>query len=183
MMVREHRVLAHSFRDEGTGRQAYWRDVGTIDSYWQANMDLLDERSELDLYDRHWPIWTHQPLRSPSLFTGDGSASRSIVAAGSVVAGRVERSVLFAESAVGAGSAVTGSLVLPKARVGRDCRLQNVIVDSGCEIPDGSVIGFDAIDDAVAYDVSAGGVVLVTEQRMHGRGNRAALPERTLVAA
>ena len=105
-----------------------------------------------------------------------------IVAAGNVVAGRVERSVMFAESAVGAGSVVTGSLVLPKARVGRDCRLHNVIVDSGCEIPDGTVIGVDSIDDAVAYDVSAGGVVLVTAQRMQRRVG-AGLSERALVAA
>jgi glucose-1-phosphate adenylyltransferase len=182
-MVRDRRVLAHAFRDDATGRSAYWRDVGTIDSYWQANMDLLEERAELDLYDERWPIWTHQPLRSPSRFAGDGSATHSIVASGSVVAGRVERSVLFAESSVGAGSAIAGSLVLPKARVGRNCRLRNVIVDSGCEIPDGSVIGFDSIDDAVAYDVSAGGVVLVTEQRMQSRRNGTARRERTPAAA
>jgi len=182
-MVRADRVLAHSFCDHASGRQAYWRDVGTIDSYWQANMDLLQDRAELELYDQSWPIWTHQPLRSPCRFTGEGSASRSIVGAGSVVAGRVERSVLFAESAVGAESFVAGSLVLPKARVGRNCRLQNTIVDSGCEVPDGTVIGFDSIDDAVAYDVTASGVVLVTAQRMRRNRNGAALPERDLVAA
>jgi glucose-1-phosphate adenylyltransferase len=90
---------------------------------------------------------------------------------------------LFARSAVGAGSAVTGSLVLPDARVGRNCRLQNVIVDSGCEIPDGTVIGFDSVDDAVAYDVSAGGVVLVTEQRMQRRSQAPVSAPRALVAA
>jgi glucose-1-phosphate adenylyltransferase len=182
-MVREQRVLAHSFYDEKRGRQGYWRDVGTIDSYWQANMDLLDDVSDLDLYDERWPIWTHQPLRSPSRFLGDGCASRSIVAPGSTVAGRVERSVLFADSVVGTGSVVTGSLVLPKARIGRDCRLHNAIVDSGCDIPDGTTIGFDSIDDAVGYDVSGGGVVLVTEQRIHKRASGAAGRERRLVAA
>ena len=165
-MVRDNRVFAYSFCNEDTGGQAYWRDVGTIDSYWQANMDLLEDFSELDLHDERWPILTHQPPRAPTRFMGAGSASRSIVAAGSLIAGRVERSVLFPECEVGHGSTVEGSLVLPNACIGRNCRLRNVVVDGGCEIPDGTVIGEDPEEDAANYDVSAGGVVLVTAARV-----------------
>ncbi len=173
-MVRGSRVLGYSFRDEATRAQAYWRDVGTVDSYWQANMDLLEDEPALDLHDSQWPIWTYHAPRSPTRFMREGSAVRSIVAPGCVVAGRVDHSVLFADAAVEQGSIVTGSLILPKARIGRDCRLTNVIVDSGCEIADGTVIGEDSIDDSVAYDVSTGGIVLVSAQRMNGQGGSVA---------
>ena len=167
-MVRRDRVLAYPFRGE-TGGQGYWRDVGTVDSYWQANMDLLEEQAELDLHDERWPILTHQPPRAPTRIMGAGSVRRSIVAAGGVIAGRVERSVLFPECEIGHGSSVEGSLVLPTVSIGRNCRLRNVIVDSGCEIPDGTVIGENPGEDATRYDVSAGGVVLVTARRLsHG---------------
>jgi glucose-1-phosphate adenylyltransferase len=164
-MVRDRRVLSHAFQD-------YWRDVGTVDSYWQANMDLLDDGG-LHLRDERWPIWTHQPARPPARLTRDGSARHSIVAGGAAVAGEVEHSLLFAGTVVGKGSSVTGSLLLPNALVGENCRLRNVIVDSGCEIPDGTTIGEDSIDDAVAYDVSPGGIVLVTAQRLQRRGGDA----------
>ena len=94
------------------------------------------------------------------------AAARSIVAAGSLIAGSVERSVLFPECEVGDGSTIEGSLVLPNAAIGRNCRLRNVVVDGGCEIPDGTVIGFDPRADAANYDVSPGGVVLVTATRV-----------------
>jgi glucose-1-phosphate adenylyltransferase len=169
-MVRDRRVRAHAFRDE-SGRQAYWRDVGTVDSYWQANMDLLEVDADLDLHDEQWPIWTHQPSRAPTRFSGGGTAMRSIVAAGAEVSGCVDRSVLFVETSIGAGSTIAASLVLPKARIGRNCRLRNVIVDSACEVPDGTVIGEDTVGDAVRYDVSAGGIVLVTQQRLHPKAS------------
>ncbi len=172
-MVRNDRVLAYSFCSDDAAGQAYWRDVGTIDSYWQANMDLLEDFAELDLHDECWPILTHQPPRAPTRFLGAGSATRSIVAAGSLVAGQVERSVLFPECEIGHGSRVEGSLVLPNASIGRNCRLRNAIVDSGCEVPDGAVIGEDPNEDAATYDVSAGGVVLVTAKRLSAE---AALP-------
>ena len=181
-MVRRNRVLAYAFRDEDTGGQAYWRDVGTIDSYWQANMDLLEDYSELDLHDRSWPILTHQPPRAPVRFTGAGSVCRSIVAGGGLIAGRVERSVLFPECVVGQGSTVEGSLVLPKATIGRNCRLRNVIVDAGCEIPDGTVIGYDPIEDAATYDVSDGGIALVTARRLSRDATFASSPVRRAAA-
>jgi glucose-1-phosphate adenylyltransferase len=165
-MVRDRRVLAHAFVDGRSGEQAYWRDVGTVDSYWEANMDLLEDSPKLDLHDSAWPIWTHQPPRTPTRFMRDGVATRSLVAAGSLIAGRVDHSVVFSECEIGLGSLIEHSLVLPKARVGRHCRLHNVIIDSGCEVPDGTVIGEDSIDDAVAYDVSPQGIVLVTAQRL-----------------
>lgn len=168
-MVRDDRVLAHPFRDPVRGGQGYWRDVGTIDAYWSANMDLLGDDPELDLHDAQWPIWTHRPPSAPARLGRGGAVTRSIVGAGSEVYGAVDRSVLFAESHVGQGSTISGTLVLPKAKIGRGCRLHNVIVDSGCEIPDGMVIGEDLVEDSIAFDVSPGGVVLVSAQRLQRR--------------
>jgi glucose-1-phosphate adenylyltransferase len=178
-MVRDQSVWAYAFAADPHGRPAYWRDVGTLDSYWQANMDLLDDSPALDLHDDEWPIWSYQAPRPSARFVRDGSARKSIVSAGSLVEGSVNRSVLFAGCSVGRGSVVEGSVILPGARVGRHCRLKNAIVDSGCAIPDDTVIGQDSVDDAVAYDVSAGGVVLVTPQRTR---RRATLPERRVAA-
>jgi glucose-1-phosphate adenylyltransferase len=175
-MVAAGAVRAHAFRDIYTDEQPYWRDVGTVDSFWQANMDLLDDEPALDLHDEGWPIRTHQPPRSPTRFVRQGVATRSIVAAGCMVSGRVERSVVFAECSIGEGSSVEGSLILPRAKVGRNCRLKNVIVDGGCTVPDGTVIGTDPVADSVAYDVSLNGIVLVTAQRLARGGGAGVLP-------
>src|SRR5690606_25108677 len=117
------------------GRRGYWRDVGTLESYWRANMDLLDDEPPLDLADVAWPLWTHQPVRSPARFVTGGIATSSIVAPGCVVAGRVQRSVLFAGCSIEKGALLENCLVLPNARIGRGARLANVIVDSGCGVP------------------------------------------------
>lgn len=160
--VREGRVLAHAFRDPRTGKPAYWRDVGTLDAYWRANMELLDEAPEFDLYDECWPLWTHQPRTPPPRFIGAGTARRSIVSGGCTVAGSVERSLLSPECRVEPGALVEASVVLPQAEIGRHCRIRNAIVDSGVQVPEGTVIGHDACADAERFEVSAGGVVLVT---------------------
>lgn len=161
-LVRDRRLLAYAFRDDATGAPAYWRDVGTVDSYWQANLDLLDDDAPLDLHDPDWPLWTHQPLRTPSRFVRGGLATCSIVAPGSIVAGRVHRSVLFAGCAVAESSSIEGGLVLPGARIGRGCRMRNVIVDSGCSVPDGTVIDGEAEPGGITL-VSAESATIATE--------------------
>ena len=162
-------VYAYSFTDiNDRGKQGYWRDVGTVDSYWKGNLELIDVVPELDLYDESWPIWTHQPQLPPAKFVLDsdelrGCATDSIVSGGCIVAGaKVSRSILFTQSRVDCGSQISESLLLPNARVGRNCIIRKAIIDEGCVVPDGSRIGCDAEQDRKLYHVSKGGVTLVT---------------------
>jgi len=155
-------VSAYVFRDPSTGRAAYWRDVGTVDSYWQANMELLAEPPALDLYDQSWPLWTRQPHCPPPRFIGEGVARQSIVSGGCSVAGRVEQSVLSTDCRVQQGASVESSVLLPNVVVGRNCRIRRAIIDSGCVIPDGLVIGENGVDDAARYHISPNRVALVT---------------------
>lgn len=159
-------VLALPFRDPCTGRPAYWRDVGTLDSYWQANMELLDEQPAFDLYDTCWPLWTHQPQRPPPRFVGAGGALRSIVSAGCSVAGSVEGSLLSPDCRVEAGARIESSVVLPNVTVGRGSRIRGAIVDAGVTVPPGTVIGEERAADAERFAVSGGGVVLVTAEAL-----------------
>jgi glucose-1-phosphate adenylyltransferase len=156
------RVLGHAFRDAGAGGPAYWRDVGTIDSYWHANMELLAERPELNLHDDRWPIWTHQTQCPPPIFTGQGFASRSIVAGGCGIAGTVEHSVLSQRCVVGSGSVVESSVVLPDVTIGRDCRIRRAIIETGCTIPDGVEVGGDAYEDEESCRYSAERIAVIT---------------------
>jgi glucose-1-phosphate adenylyltransferase len=159
-LVGTARVLAHRFRDP-RGAPGYWRDVGTIDAYWRANMELLKDRPQLDLHDRRWPIWTHQPQLPAPVFVGAGSATRSIVSAGCGVAGAVERSVLSQGCKVGAGSVIDSCIVLPDVTIGRDCRIARAIIDSGCSIPDGFRLEGDiGLEDQAG--LSAEGIALLT---------------------
>jgi glucose-1-phosphate adenylyltransferase len=159
-------VAAYAFHDPSTGRRAYWRDVGTLDSYWQANMELLAEQPELDLYDEQWPLWTHPPQLPPPRFVGDGAALRSIVSAGCSVGGRVEESLLSVSCRVGAGTKLKACVVLPDVEIGRNCRIRRAIVDSGASIPDGFVIGEDPLRDAALFEMSPGGVAVVTAEML-----------------
>lgn len=147
---------------------SYWRDVGTVDAYWAANIDLTATTPELDLYDREWPIWTYQDTLPSAKFVFDddgrrGMAVDSLVAGGCIVSGAtVRRSVLFSGVHLHSYSRVEESVLLPGADVGRKCRLRKVVVDEGCRIPDGMTIGYDAVDDARRFYCSPDGVVLVT---------------------
>jgi glucose-1-phosphate adenylyltransferase len=178
-LIRKARVASYAFRDPGSGERAYWRDVGTIDSYWQANMELLSEHPELDLHDTAWPIWTHQPQCPPPRFVGDGVARCSIVSCGCSIAGTVARSLLSTDCRVRGGATVEQSVVLPGVEIGRDCRIRRAIIDSGCKVPDGLVIGDDLLDAADLYHVSPGGVTLVTADMIE---RAAARRERRKVA-
>lgn len=167
-------VYAYPFRDlYEPGRQGYWRDVGTVDAYWQANLELTAVLPELNLYDQRWPIWTQQAQVPPAKFVFDrpgqrGFATDSIVSGGCIVSGaEVRSSVLFTGVTVESGSVVEESLLLPNVRVGRGCRIHRAVIDEGCEIPDGTVIGVDREADR-PYHVTASGVRLVTREMLRG---------------
>jgi len=171
-LIGAYRVVAYPFRDPHTGRQAYWRDVGTIDAYWHANMELIHVTPELNLYDQEWPIWTYQEQLPPAKFVFDddgrrGMAVDSMVSGGDIISGAtVRRSLLFSNVRVEAGSEVLDAVVLPDVSIGRGCRLREVVIDKGCVVPDGSVIGEDLVADARKYHVTENGVVLVTPEML-----------------
>jgi glucose-1-phosphate adenylyltransferase len=167
------RVYAYPFMDMyDHSKMGYWRDVGTVDAYWRANMELTTVTPELNLYDEHWPIWTRQEQVPPAKFVFDnvgerGAAIDSLVSGGCIVAGAsVHRSVLFVQSRVEMGSVIEDSLLLPNATVGSRCTIRRAIIDAGCQIPDGMNIGCDAESDARYFHRSPGGVVLVTRDML-----------------
>jgi glucose-1-phosphate adenylyltransferase len=162
------KVVAYSFRDHTGNARGYWRDVGTVDSYWQANMELIDVKPELNLYDQDWPIWTYQEQLPPAKFVFDdpdrrGMALNSMVAGGCIVAGAsVRRSVLFPNVHVEAGSDLDESVVLPNVRIGKTCRIRRTVLDKECVVPDGFVIGHDRDKDSRRFHVTPAGITLVT---------------------
>ena len=168
-VVNRYRVFAFPFRDPDSDRPVYWRDVGTLDAFWQANMELVGVMPELNLYDEYWPILTTQTTAPPAKFVFDeagrgGLAVDSMVSAGSIVSGgRVSRSLLFYSVKVGPGSEVADSVVLPQVDVGAGCRIRNAIIDRGTRIADDTVIGEDlAADRERGFRVTDSGLVLVT---------------------
>ena len=172
--IDKYRVVAYPFRDE-QGEQAYWRDVGTVDAFWEANMELIGVSPELNLYDTTWPIWTYQAQLPPAKFVFDdddrrGMAVDSMVSGGCIISGAtVRHSLLFSNVRIHAGAAVQDCVVLPDVEIGRNCRLTKVVVDRYCHIPDGMVIGEDPEEDAKRFYVSQGGVVLVIPEMLGDR--------------
>ena len=170
-VVRNGCAMAHPFAlscvSQQPEQEPYWRDVGTIDAYWDANIDLTATVPLLDLYDADWPIWTYQQQLPPAKFVHNqddrrGLAIESLVSGGCIVSGAVFRSVLFTNVRVHSHAKVNWSVLLPGAQVGRSARLTRVILDRGCVIPDGLVIGEDADADARRFYRSEHGVTLVT---------------------
>jgi len=161
-------VFAYPFQDVKTRAQSYWRDVGTIDAYYDANLELVHVRPELNIYDEDWPIWTYQVQQPPAKFVLDeegrrGSAINSMVSGGCIISGAVVReSLLFSDVRVEERSSIYRSVILPHAEIGRGCLIQGAIVDEGGEIPDGTAIGVDRASDARRFHVTEKGVVLVT---------------------
>jgi len=149
--------------------EAYWRDVGTIDSYWQANVDLTVPTPALDMYDNDWPVWTHQLQLAPAKFLFDddnrrGMALDSLVSGGCIVSGAtVRRSVLFSQVRLRSFSSVEGAVLLPAVEVARHARLKKVVVDRGVKIPEGLIVGEDPKADADRFQRTEGGTVLITE--------------------
>jgi len=149
----------------------YWRDVGTIDAYWDANIDLTATDPMLNLYDKDWPIWTYQEQLPPAKFVHNqedrrGMAIESVVSGGCIVSGRVFRSVLFSSVRIHSYAEVNWSVLLPGVQVGRHARLTRTIVDRGCHIPDGMVIGEDPQIDAARFYRSENGITLVTNEML-----------------
>ena len=170
-LINKYRVYAHRFIDSCVGAadgNYYWRDVGTVDAYWEANMELTKVIPELNLYDRSWPIWTYQEQMPPAKFVFDneercGRAIDSMVSGGCIISGaRVARSVLFSDVRVNSYSNVEDAVILPKVDIGRYVTLKRVIVDKGTRIPDGMEIGVDPEQDRKQFYVSEKGITLVT---------------------
>jgi len=165
----EHRnVFAYPFQDVRTRAQQYWRDVGTVEAYYEANMELVHVNPELNIYDERWPIWTYQPQRPPAKFVLDeegrrGIAINSMVSGGCIISGALLRqSLLFSNVRVDEGSHVEAAVILPDARIGRHCIVQRSVIDEGSIVPDGTRIGVDRADDERRFHVTENGVVLVT---------------------
>ncbi len=168
-IINEYRVFAHPFRDINTSERAYWRDVGTLDAYWEANMELVNITPELNLYDVDWPILTHQAQLPPAKFIFDlderrGIAVDSMVSGGCVISGaRVKRSLLFSNVKVHSYAKVRDSVILPDVEIAENACITKAIIDRGCTIEAGMVIGENHDDDhARGFRVTEKGVVLVT---------------------
>lgn len=171
-VIEKYRVLAYPFTDSSSGKQAYWRDVGTIDAFWTANLELIGVTPPLNLYDRSWPIWTYQEQLPPAKFVFDdeerrGMAVDSMVSGGCVISGaKVTNSLLFSNVRVNSYSSVNQTVVLPDVNIGRNCRINKAVIDRGCDIPEGTIIGEDPVSDAERFYVSEKGVVLVTPEML-----------------
>jgi glucose-1-phosphate adenylyltransferase len=170
-LIKKYKVQAHRFTDSCVGARNgnfYWRDVGTIDAYWEANMELTKVIPELNLYDRDWPIWTYQEQLPPAKFVFNdkdraGKATDSLVSGGCLISGScVTNSVLFSDVRVHSYCDIQGSVILPKVTVNRNVVLKKVVIDRGCNIPEGMQIGVDLALDAKRFYVSEKGIVLVT---------------------
>jgi glucose-1-phosphate adenylyltransferase len=172
-IVANGKAVAHRFSSScvrsSSEEQSYWRDVGTVDAYWEANIDLTDVIPALDLYDQSWPIWTNVELTAPAKFVHDfddrrGMAVNSLVSGGCIISGAmVHRSLLFTGVRIDSYSDVQGAVVLPYARINRKARLSNVVVDRGVVIPEGLVIGYDPELDARRFRRTEKGICLVTQ--------------------
>jgi glucose-1-phosphate adenylyltransferase len=151
--------------------EPYWRDVGTIDAYWEANIDLTATKPLLNIYDHEWPIWTHQEQLPPAKFVHNepgrrGEAIESMVSGGCIISGHLYRSLLFSSVRVHSYSTVSWSVLLPRVHVGRGVRLNRVVVDRGCVLPDGLVVGEDAAEDARRFRRTDSGIVLITKKML-----------------
>ena len=178
-LVGRHRLHAHRFAQSCVnmvGDRPYWRDVGTLDAYWEANLDLTHVVPELNLYDEAWPMLGRQPHRPPAKFVFDDAGRRgiavdSLVSDGCIVSGAlVRRSILFYNARVGEGSTVEDSVVLPGVHIGCNVRIRRAIIDRQCVLPDGLRIGFDEARDRERFNVTERGIVLVTPEMLAGTG-------------
>ncbi|KQP02093.1 glucose-1-phosphate adenylyltransferase [Pseudorhodoferax sp. Leaf265] len=178
--VKNAQAAAHPFElscvNMRVGEEAYWRDVGTIDAYWDANIDLTATDPQLNMYDTRWPIWTYQSQLPPAKFVHNaddrrGMAVESLVSGGCIVSGSVLRSVLFSSVRVNSYSSVAWSVLLPGVQIGRHARITRAIIDRGVSIPDGMVIGEDAQADATRFYRSPNGIVLVTQPMLDKLGS------------
>jgi glucose-1-phosphate adenylyltransferase len=173
--IKDRKVTAFPFRDSASSGTAYWRDVGTIDAFWQANLELIGVSPELNLYDSDWPIWTYQEQNPPAKFVFDdegrrGTALDSMVAGGCIVSGSsVRHSLLFSSVHVHSFCEIEDAVILPNVEIGRRCVIRKAVIDKDCVIPPGTRIGVDPAEDAKRFHISEGGVVLVTPEMLGQR--------------
>lgn len=174
-LISKARVYAHRFADSCVGARNelhYWRDVGTVDAYWQANMELTRVIPELNMYDNLWPIWTYQEQLPPAKFVFNdedrmGKATDSLVSGGCLISGScVTGSVLFSNVRVHSYCDIEGAVILPNAVINRHVKLKNVVIDKGVHVPEGMEIGFDKVADKKRFFVSEKGTVLVTREML-----------------
>ena len=172
-IVKNGKAIAHLFgrsckRSSGEA-ETYWRDAGTLDSYWESNLDLTDLVPGLDLYDRDWPIWTYGEITPPAKFVHDdngrrGRATNSLVSGGCIISGtELSRSLLFTGVHVHSFGQIHGAVILPYAEIGRGSRLRRVIIDRGVKIPPGLVVGEDPAHDATRFRRTDKGICLITQ--------------------
>jgi glucose-1-phosphate adenylyltransferase len=173
-LVKNGKAVAHRFsqscvRAEGE-EHAYWRDVGTVDAYWAANIDLTDTLPHLDLYDRSWPLWTYSEIAPPAKFVHDedgrrGAAVSSLVAGDCIVSGsNIRRSLLFTGVRTHSWSELDEVVALPRCQIGRGARLTRVVLDRGVVIPPGMVVGEDPEEDEARFYRTPDGICLITEE-------------------
>ncbi|MGN6583333.1 MAG: glucose-1-phosphate adenylyltransferase [Rhizobiaceae bacterium] len=173
-IVANGKAVAHRFAKScvrsSFEREAYWRDVGTVDAYWEANIDLTDVTPELDIYDRNWPIWTYAEIRPPAKFVHDeegrrGRAVSSLVAGDCIVSGAsLRRSLIFSGARINSFSSLDEAVVLPDCFIGRNAQLSRVVIDRGVHIPEGLIVGEDAELDARRFRRTDKGVCLITQE-------------------
>lgn len=172
------RVYAHRFQNSCVNMASgipYWRDVGTVDAYWEANIDLTTVTPDLNLYDEDWPIWTYQEQLPPAKFVFDdddrrGQALDSLVSGGCIISGAtVRRSLLFSDVQIRGYSSIENSVILPNVSIGRHTHLKRVVVEKECQIPEGLNIGFDPEEDKKHFYVSDNGITLVTPEMLRQR--------------
>lgn len=175
-VVRDGGALAHpiglSSVPYNAPHEPYWRDVGTIDAFWSANLDLASNLPTLNLYDREWPIWTYQEQLPPAKFVPDeqgnhGATANVIISGGCVVEGSdITESVLFSSVRVHSACTIRQAVIMPGCEIGRGAQLEKVVIDRGCRIPDGLVVGADAEEDARRFFRTDEGVVLITNDML-----------------
>jgi glucose-1-phosphate adenylyltransferase len=173
-VVEHGKAVAHRFGNScvrsSLEANAYWRDVGTIDAYWAANIDLTDVTPELDLYDTQWPIWTYAEIKPPAKFVHDeegrrGAAVSSLVSGDCIVSGaRLWRTLLFTGVRVNSFSSLEEAVILPDTHVSRNVQLSKVVVDRGVRIPEGLVVGEDPVLDAKRFRRTDDGICLITQK-------------------
>lgn len=178
-IVKNGSAIAHRFSEScvtsGREGEPYWRDVGTIDAFWQANIDLTDFEPSLDLYDASWPIWTYSEVLPPAKFIHDeaerrGSAVSSLVSGGCIISGAtVSRSLLFSGVHCHSFGMLNGVVALPHVEVGRDAWLKDVVIDRGVTIPDGLIVGKDPVEDARHFRVTDNNITLITQEMLDRR--------------
>lgn len=163
---------AFAFRDPSGDKRGYWRDVGNVDAYWNANLELTHVTPPLNLYDNTWPIWTHQAHAPPAKFVFDDDGARghaidSMIAGGCVIAGaEVRRSLLFSFIHANKGALIDECVILPEVEIGEGARVRRAVIETGCVIPPGLVIGEDAEADRQRFEISLSGIVLVTPEML-----------------